>query len=123
MVVKMMKWRPWQSKKLEARITVHHLKSSLVGDDDESNSRYSVQIKWKGARGISLTSLRRKSVRRNFTKEMLLNQHGIASWEEEFRCFCAFSANKDALLHPWEVSFTLFNVSSLSLSRVNNFFY
>ncbi|XP_047980893.1 uncharacterized protein LOC125222377 [Salvia hispanica] len=112
MVVKMMKWRPWQSKKLEARITVHHLKSSLVGDDDESNSRYSVQIKWKGARGISLTSLRRKSVRRNFTKEMLLNQHGIASWEEEFRCFCAFSANKDALLHPWEVSFTLFNGSN-----------
>ncbi|KAG6437542.1 hypothetical protein SASPL_102461 [Salvia splendens] len=110
MVVKMMKWRPWQSKKLEARITVHHLKSSFFAGDD--GSRYSVQVKWKGAKGISLTSLRRKSVRRNFTKEMLLNQHGIASWQQEFRCFCAFSPYKDGLFHPWEVSFTLFNGSN-----------
>ena len=111
MVVKMMKWRPRQSKKLEARITVHRLESGVKRDDCAG---YSVEIKWKGAKGISLSSLR-KSVRRNFTKEVLLNQHGIVPWDEQFRCFCAFSANKDGLFHPWEVSFTLFNVSLLSL--------
>ncbi|KAL1549687.1 hypothetical protein AAHA92_17761 [Salvia divinorum] len=108
MVVKMMKWRPRQSKKLEARITVHRLESGVKRDDC---SGYSVEIRWKGAKGISLTSLR-KSVRRNFTKEMLLNEHGIVPWDEEFQCFCAFSANKDGLFHPWEVSFTLFNGSN-----------
>ncbi|XP_057778688.1 uncharacterized protein LOC130997410 [Salvia miltiorrhiza] len=109
MVVKMMKWRPRQSKKLEARITVDHLKSGVVGGGD--CSRYSVEIKWKGAKGISLSSLR-KSVRRNFTKEMSLNQDGVARFDEEFRCFCALSANKDGLFHPWEVSFTVFNGSN-----------
>ncbi|XP_047959110.1 uncharacterized protein LOC125204489 [Salvia hispanica] len=108
MVVKMMKWRPRQSKKLEARITVHRLESGVKRDDCAG---YSVEIKWKGAKGISLSSLR-KSVRRNFTKEVLLNQHGIVPWDEQFRCFCAFSANKDGLFHPWEVSFTLFNGSN-----------
>lgn len=106
MVVKMMKWGAWQWKKLEARMTIHHLQSVVSG-----GGRYSVEIKWKGTKGISLTSLRKKSVRRNFTKEVLCCDDGIARWDEEFRCCCSFSANKDGSFHPWDLSFTVFSVS------------
>lgn len=110
-----MKWRAWQSKKLEARITVHHLKSGVV----RPCSRYSVEIKWKGTKGISLSSLR-KSVRRNSTKEVLSNQDGIAVWDDQFRCFCRFPANKDGFLHPWDLSFTVFSgTNSVATASLN----
>lgn len=87
MVVKMMKWRPWpplQSKKFEAKITIHELRGILATPNSlPDSSRFSVEIKWKGSKVISLTSLR-KSVRRNFTKEELLGEDGIVRWDEEF---------------------------------------
>lgn len=110
----MMKWRPWpplQSKKFEAKITVHQLSGLLISPHLHDSSRFSVEIKWKGSKGISLGSLR-KSVRRNFTKEEFLREDGVVQWDEEFRCVCSFSAYKEGLFHPWEVSFTVFDVSS-----------
>ncbi|KAI3458759.1 hypothetical protein Pfo_015422 [Paulownia fortunei] len=112
MVVKMMKWRPWPpllpSKKFEAKITVHQLRGLLLSPQLQDSSRFSVEIKWKGSKGIGLGSLRR-SVRRNFTKEEFLREDGVVQWDEEFRCVCSFSAYKEGLFHPWKVSFTVFN--------------
>ncbi|PIN18537.1 hypothetical protein CDL12_08799 [Handroanthus impetiginosus] len=109
MVVKMMKWRP--SKKFEAKITVHELRGLLISSTKlQDSSRFSVEIKWKGSKGIGLSSLRRK-VRRNFTKEEFLRGDGIVQWDEEFKCVCSFSPYKDGLFHPWEVSFAVFNGS------------
>ncbi|KAL8551904.1 hypothetical protein ACS0TY_000811 [Phlomoides rotata] len=123
MVVKMMKWRPWpplQSKKFEAKITIHELRGILGSPNLPDYSGFSVEIKWKGSKGISLTSLR-KDVRRNFTKEEMLGEDGIVRWGEEFRCFGSFSGYKDGSFHPWEVSFAVFSglkqgTASLNLS-------
>ncbi|KAK4431221.1 hypothetical protein Salat_0884200 [Sesamum alatum] len=111
MVVKMMKWRPWpplSSKKFEAKITVHQLRGLIPSPQLQDSSRFSVEIKWKGSKGIGLGSLRRR-VRRNFTKEELLGEDGVVQWDEEFRCVCSFSAYKEGSFHPWKVSFAVFN--------------
>lgn len=117
-----MKWRPWPplpSKKFDARITLNHLRGlDLSPELRDSCSRFTVEIRWKGPKGIAL----RRSVRRNFTKEGFLGSDGVVRWDEEFRCLCNFSSCKDgALFHPWEVSFTLLNVSSISFIYL--FFY
>ncbi|KAK6135975.1 hypothetical protein DH2020_030247 [Rehmannia glutinosa] len=105
----MMKWRPWPSKKFEAKITVHQLRGLLLPPNlVQESSRFSVEIKWKGTKGIGLGSLRKSSVRRNFTKEESLTLRedddgiGVVEWDEEFRCVCNFSGYKEGLFHPWE---------------------
>lgn len=124
MVVKLMKWMPWPplllSKKFEAKITVNCIKGfnflseKHVGVQDFDRLR--VGIKWKGStKGISLnlSSFTRKSVKKNFTKEECLKEdEGIVEWNEEFLSVCNFSGYKDGVFHPWEVVFTVFNVSS-----------
>lgn len=122
MVVKMMKWRPWSplsSKKYEAKITVNCLKGfsflseKQVGVQDFDRLR--VEIKWKGSKGISLnlSSLTRRSVKKNFTKEESLKEdEGIVEWNEEFQSVCNFSTYKEGAFHPWEVAFTVFNGTS-----------
>ncbi|KAJ8564927.1 hypothetical protein K7X08_001387 [Anisodus acutangulus] len=122
MVVKMMKWRPWppllSSKKFEAKISVNYLKgfnfllNKQVGVQDFDRLR--VEIKWKGSSkgsSLNLSSLTRRSVKKNCTKdECLKEDEGIVEWNEEFQCVCNFSGCKDGgVFHPWEVAFTVFN--------------
>ncbi|KAL3323880.1 hypothetical protein AABB24_038183 [Solanum stoloniferum] len=114
MVVKMMKWRPWPeltSKKFEAKITVNCVKGLNFSQDFQ---RLVVEIKWKGSKGNSLTlsSLKRKSVKKSFTREECLKDDGIVYWNEEFQSLCNFSVSKEIAFHPWEVSFTVFNVTN-----------
>ncbi|OIT37992.1 hypothetical protein A4A49_36251 [Nicotiana attenuata] len=116
MVVKMMKWRPWpplSSKKFEAKITVNCLKGLNFSPDFQ---RLAVEIKWKGSKGnnsLSLSSLKRKSVKKNFTKEeSLKDDDGVVHWNEEFQSLCNFSLSKETEFHPWEVSFSVFNVTN-----------
>ncbi|CAH2042915.1 unnamed protein product [Thlaspi arvense] len=115
MVVKMMKWRPWSpltTKKFEVKITVDRLrgldKFSEKGFDSE---RFVVEIRWEGSKskGIGLTYLR-PGVRRNFTREGTLRDDWVVEWNEEFQSFCSFSANKQGIFLPWEVTFTVYNV-------------
>ncbi|XP_060183726.1 uncharacterized protein LOC132613634 [Lycium barbarum] len=114
MVVKMMKWRPWpeiSSKKFEAKITVNCLKGLNFSQDFQ---RLAVEIKWKGSKSnpLTLSSLKRKSVKKNFTKEECLNDDGVVYWNEEFQSQCNFSVSKEKSFHPWDVSFTVFNVTN-----------
>lgn len=105
----MMKWRPWpplQSKKVEVKLVVKRLDGLWSGDGQKMGV---VEIRWKGPK-IGLGSFRR-SVKKNVTKQVGVDQNGVFQWDEEFFSVCALSAYKDDAFHPWEISFTVFNVS------------
>ncbi|CAN4090180.1 unnamed protein product [Withania somnifera] len=121
----MMKWMSWPPllsyKKFEAKITVNCLKGFNFLLNKHMGIQYfdrlRVEIKWKGSSkggmSLNLSSLTRRSVKKNFTKqEFLKEDEGIVEWNEEFECVCNFSGCKDGAFHPWEVVFTVFNGTS-----------
>lgn len=80
-------------------------------------ARLTVEIKWKGPK-LALSSLRRTAVKRNYTREVEVEvegeqrqENGVVEWDEEFQSLCNLSAYKDNVFHPWEISFSVFNVS------------
>ena len=75
------------------------------------------EIKWRGQKGIALGSLRR-SVKRNITNKVVVGDDGLVEWNEGFQSVCSFSYYKDGVFNPWEVSFTVFNVSFSSLIMI-----
>jgi hypothetical protein len=135
MVVKMMRWRPWPpliSKKYEVRLVVRRIEgwdrvrealaaapgTSSGGDLKDKSEKLTVEIRWKGPK-LALSSLRRTVVKRDFTKEVEVYGGGgegenggvLVEWDEEFESLCTLSAHKENVFHPWEISFTVFNVS------------
>ncbi|KAK7278579.1 hypothetical protein RJT34_23611 [Clitoria ternatea] len=112
-VVKMMRWPPWpplSSKKFEALMIVQRLEGSGLEGLEEGVRSLVVEIKWKGQKGVALSSLRR-SIKRNFTREVDLGDKGLVVWNHEFRNVCTFTGYKDNIFYPWEVMFTVSNVS------------
>jgi len=113
MVVKMMRWRPWPplvSKKYEVRLVVKSL--TLQGCDlvrPAADKGLVLQIKWKGPK-LTLSSLRRNAMARNFTREAQPQPNDVVFWDEEFHTLCTLSAYKDNAFHPWEIAFSVFNV-------------
>ncbi|CDY47916.1 BnaAnng09480D [Brassica napus] len=112
MVVKMMKWRPWPplvTRKYEVKLTVRRLEGWDLAREPE-NERLTVEIRWKGPKA-TLGSLRRPSVKRDFTKEAAA-ESDVVSWEEEelFQSVCSLTSYKedDTLFYPWEIAFSLF---------------
>ncbi|XP_054782180.1 uncharacterized protein LOC129289430 [Prosopis cineraria] len=119
MVVKMMKWRPWPplvSRKYEVTLIVRRLEGcDLLRHSLEKGSdglrKLTVEIRWKGPK-LTLSSLRRTAVVRNFTREVgvdVVAPDAVVVWDEEFRSLCNLSAYKDNVFHPWEIAFTVFN--------------
>ncbi|XP_061362482.1 uncharacterized protein LOC133306208 [Gastrolobium bilobum] len=110
MVVNMM--RRWRPRKYEVRLVVKSLQGcDLLRDSVQKDSRLTVEIKWKGPK-LTLGSLRRTPVARNFTKEADIEVDGdgaVVHWDEEFHSVCNFNAYKDNVFHTWEIAFTLFN--------------
>lgn len=123
----MMRWRPWPplvTKKYEVRLVVRRLEGcDLVRAGAEKGggggevARLTVEIKWKGPK-LALSSLRRTAVKRNYTREVEVEvegeqrqENGVVEWDEEFQSLCNLSAYKDNVFHPWEISFSVFNVS------------
>lgn len=124
MGVKMMRWRPWPpppaTRKYEARLVVRR----LAGCDpppagEDGVRRLAVEIRWKGPRGPAAL-MRRVAVRRNFTREERVGEGGVVEWgdEEEFAALCTLSAHRDHAFHPWEVAFSVFNVSCVLFDLV-----
>ncbi|KAJ1435780.1 hypothetical protein SESBI_04730 [Sesbania bispinosa] len=114
MVVKMMRWPPWpplSSKKFEAVVIVQRLQGSSLLQPEEEVRSLVVEIKWKGQKGVALSSLRR-SMKRNFTTEVAVRDAGLVEWNQEFRNVCTFTGYKENMFYPWEVMFTLSNVSN-----------
>ncbi|TKY51770.1 hypothetical protein E2542_SST23289 [Spatholobus suberectus] len=113
MVVKMMSWPPWpplSPKKFEAVVIVNRLEGSISLERTEEVRCLVVEIKWKGQKGVALSSLRR-SIKRNFTREEGLSAAGVVEWNQEFRNVCTFTRYKENVFYPWEVMFTVSNVS------------
>ncbi|KAG5043975.1 hypothetical protein AAZX31_03G183700 [Glycine max] len=116
MVVKMMRWRPWPpllSKKFQVRLLVRRLQGcDLLRNAAREGSKLVLEIRWKGPK-LTLGSLRRSSVARNFTKEAEFDVDGggaaVVHWDEEFPTLCNLNGYKDNVFHPWEIAFTLFN--------------
>ena len=118
-----MKWRPWPpplvSKKFLVRLIVRRLQGcDLLRDAARERSRLVVEIRWKGPR-MTLGSLRRNSVARNFTREAVVDGAAatVVEWDEEFETLCSLNSYKDNLFQPWEIAFTVFDVS-LSLNQI-----
>lgn len=112
----MMSWPPWpplSSKKFEAVVTVHRLKGSRGLEKVEEVRSLVVETKWKGEKGVALSTLRR-NIKRNFTREESLGDAGVVEWNQEFRNVCIFTMHKENVFYPWEVMFTVSNVSFLS---------
>lgn len=135
----MMKWRPWPplvTKKYEVKVVVRSLEScDLVREgpqrcnDDESHndqvSKLNVEVRWKGPK-MALSSLRRTAIKRNFTREIesTTSKNGVVQWDEEFLNVCSLSAySKDNVFHPWEIAFTVFNVSCPPFMFMSFFFF
>ncbi|XP_071721618.1 uncharacterized protein, partial [Rutidosis leptorrhynchoides] len=123
MVVKMMRWRPWPplaARKYEVKLILKRLEGlDLVREGAASQSggaadKLAVEIRWKGQK-LALSSLRRATVKRNFTKEVEVvvddeHKNGVVFLEdEEFRSVCTLSSYKENVFHPWEISFSIFN--------------
>ncbi|KAK7396783.1 hypothetical protein VNO78_17941 [Psophocarpus tetragonolobus] len=111
----MMRWRPWPpllSKKYQLRLVVRSLHGChLLRDAAQEASPFVVEIRWKGPK-LTLASLRRTSLARNFTKEAHLVHHdgaAVLHWDEEFHTLCNFNGYRDNVFHPWKIAFTLFN--------------
>lgn len=85
-----------------------------VGPDEKDRQKMGVEIRWKGPK-IGLGSFRR-TVKKNVTKEVGVDQNGVVEWDEEFFSVCGLSGYKDDVFHPWEISFTVLNVSLLNPS-------
>ncbi|KAL5568668.1 hypothetical protein UlMin_025243 [Ulmus minor] len=104
-----MKWPPWlssSSKKFEVIITVRRLEGiDLV--EFEGERRVSVEIQWKGHKGMSL----RRSMKRKLTKECFISDDGVVEFEEEFSSVCNISGSKDGSFYrlPLELAFTVFH--------------
>ncbi|KAG2246036.1 hypothetical protein Bca52824_085664 [Brassica carinata] len=111
MVVKMMKWRPWPplvTRKYEVKLSVRRLEGWDLAREPEKE-RLTAEIRWKGPKA-TLGSLRRPSVKRDFTKEAAA-ESDVVSWEdEEFQSVCSLTSYKedDTLFYPWEIAFSLF---------------
>lgn len=110
----MMKWRPWPplvTRKYEVKLSVRRLE----GWDLPEKERLTVEIRWKGPKATALGSLRRSSVKRDFTKEAVAaaEESDVVSWEDEgevFQSVCSLTCYKDddTLFYPWEIAFSVF---------------
>lgn len=111
-------WPPQLSKKFEVKIVLRRLEEFHIGNFDGEKpvevAKLSVEIRWKGPK-FALSTFRR-SVKRNFTKEEeVRSDDGVVEWNEDFQSVCNLSAYKENVFHPWEIAFTVLNVSLILL--------
>lgn len=128
MVVKMMRWPPWPplvTRKYDVKVVVRRLEgfnSVRDGSDPPSiGGGLTVEIRWRGPKAVSLMSSLRRTVKRNLTKEVVVDEEndGVFAWEEEFQSVCNLSAYyKDTnSFHPWEIGLTVFNGTKQGLKN------
>lgn len=108
----MIKWRPWllMSKKYKVKLVVVRMEGGCDRVHADTGGVV-VEIRWKGSK-ISLTSFR-KTVKRNFTKEVE-EENGVVLWDEEFSSAVTLSGNvnkesNNVVFNPWEIGFTVLN--------------
>ncbi|XP_042467712.1 uncharacterized protein LOC122050908 isoform X1 [Zingiber officinale] len=117
MASRMIRWRPWPpllSKKFQVKLVVKRVEGVGAGDEAADSGRKIVaEVRWKGPK-LALSSLRR-TAKRNRTREEEVSDGGMVEWNEEFETVCTLTAQKENAFHPWEVVFSLFNVSNQNM--------
>ncbi|KAI3705279.1 hypothetical protein L1987_75514 [Smallanthus sonchifolius] len=113
MVVGMMKWRPWpplSPKKFQVKVIIRHLQGLLNNPETEDVSNLAIEVNWKGSnKSNNPLSFKRRSVRRNVTKEGCWKDDGIVEFNEEFVSVCNLLGLKDGGFHQWDVAFKVFD--------------
>ncbi|GJU46744.1 EEIG1/EHBP1 N-terminal domain-containing protein [Tanacetum coccineum] len=111
MVSNIIKWRPWPpllSKKFEVKLVIKKMESSSdpvhEGAQKDNNNMRFVEVRWKGSK----TTFRR-SVKRDVTKEQVMDQNGVVLWDQEFSYVSSLTGCKENVFYPWEISFTVLN--------------
>ncbi|KNA25188.1 hypothetical protein SOVF_009060 [Spinacia oleracea] len=94
----------------------HHTQNQDEQQQQQQQMRkLTVEIRWKGPPNNNKVALmRRRSVKRDFTKEVEENQNGaVFEWNEEFQNVCSFSSVKDNCnsFLPWEIGFSVLHGS------------
>ncbi|MFS7957433.1 putative NT-type C2 domain-containing protein [Helianthus anomalus] len=123
MVVGMMKWRPWppqSSNKFKVKIIIRHLQGLLqdsataaADGGGQDVSKLVVEVVWKGCnKPNNPLSFKRRSVRRNVTKDGCWKDDGVVEWNEEFVSVCSLFGLKDGGFHRWDVAFMVFDGSN-----------
>lgn len=106
----------YASSNYEAFTVIQRIEGfNIKQSDDEANQRFVVEIKWKGQ--FSFFGLRRKILMINLTEEGDEVGDGVVQWNNQ-------GFHYSGHLFPWELHFTIFNVSlfffSLSLLYLLN---
>lgn len=112
-------------RKYEVRLVVRRLEGCDPVQEGApgEKQKLAVEVRWKGPKAALMSSLRRASVKRNFTRREELGRDGVVVWEEEFESLCTLSAYKENVFNPWEIVFTVFNVSLSPFDSLSKFFF
>lgn len=93
------------------RLVVRRLEGCDPAPEGAPRGKVAVEVRWKGHKVALMSSLRRTTVKRNFTREEEYGKDSVVHWDEEFESLCTLSAYKENVFHPWEIAFTVFCVS------------
>lgn len=124
----MMKWSPWPSSPAPAtrkfQVTVNQMKLEgfIDGSTEELESNWKervmgIRLSWRGERK-AVFYRNSRGRRRDFSGERTVSESGgggVVEWEDEFQNLCCFTVGSSAgEFCPWDVSFSLLLVSSMT---------
>ena len=108
MVIKVTKWplRQLFSKKYQVNLVLNRLEGLAAGETAES--KLFVDLKWKGPKGALKSRFR--SMKRERTNALPVENSGCVTWDKEFEHVCVLSNDKAGVFQPWHVYFVLCKV-------------
>lgn len=108
MVIKVMKWplRQLLSKKYQVNLVLNRL-DGLSATESEESKLY-VDLKWKGPK--SALGSRFRSMKRDKTNALPVENSGCVTWDKEFEHVCVLTNDKVGVFQPWHVYFVLCKV-------------
>ena len=137
MVVKMLKWRPWQplpSKQFHVKMKLHRLEGLFhltnpgkladmaplpLATKNKERSKIAVKVKWKGPRrALGLCFKRNPQLTKTSTS--IPQDSSSVIFEEDFEHTCILTITQDNSFLPWDVNFTICQVLTvLHVSQLN----
>lgn len=109
MVIKAMKWplRQHFSKKYQVNLVLNKLEGLSPNDSEEA--KLYVDLKWKGPK--SALGSRFRSMKREKTNALPVENSGSVSWDKKFEHVCVLTNDKDGVFQPWHVHLVLCEVT------------
>lgn len=119
MVIKVMKWplRQLSSKKYQVNLVLNRLQGLSALQAEES--KLFVDLKWKGPK--TALGSRFRSMKRDKTHAVPVDNSGCITWDEEFEHVCVLTNDKTGLFQPWHVYIVLCKVIIIVISDIVSF--